>query len=55
MITGIPVWFNIAASDIPGLLVSAVKVSAIVFSVLLAVNVLLSVRIIKEEIKNIRR
>lgn len=55
MITRIPVWFDIAASDIPGLLVSAVKVSAIVFPVLLAVNVLLSVRIIKEEIKNIRR
>lgn len=55
MIARIPVWFDIAASDIPGLLVSAVKVSAIVFPVLLAVNVLLSVRIIKEEIKNIRR
>lgn len=55
MITRIPVWFDVAASDISGLLVSAVKVSAIVFPVLLAVNVLLSVRIIKEEIKNIRR
>lgn len=55
LITGIPAWLNIAASDIPGLLVSAIKVSAIVFPVFLAVNALLSIRIIKEGIKNIRK
>ena len=51
MITGIPVWFPITASSIPGLLVSAVKVSIIVFPVFLAVNALLSIRIIQEEIQ----
>ena len=56
MITRISSWLDIAASDIPGFFVSAVKVSAIVFPVFLAVNALLSVRIIKEETqKNIRR
>ena len=55
MITGIPAWFEVAASDIPGLLVSAVKVSAIVFPGLLAANALLSIGIIKEELKNIRK
>lgn len=55
MITRVSAWLDVAASDIPGLLVSAVKVSAIVFPALLAVNALLSVRIINEAIKNIRR
>lgn len=57
MIQGIPVWLNIAASDIPGLFVSAVKVSLIVFPAFLVVNALLSIRMIKEEIqkKNNRR
>lgn len=57
LINRIPVWLAITASDIPGLFVSAVKVSAIVFPVFLATNALLSIRIIKEETqkKNIRR
>jgi Na+-driven multidrug efflux pump len=56
LVVQIPAWFDIGASDISGLFVSAVKVSAIVFPVFLAVNALLSVRVIKEEIqkKNIR-
>lgn len=56
LITCIPVWIDVVASDIPGLFVSAIKVSAIVFPVFLAVNALLSIRIIKEETqkKNIR-
>lgn len=56
LVAQIPAWFDIAASDIPGLFVSAIKVSAIVFPVFLAVNALLSIRIIKEETqkKNIR-
>jgi hypothetical protein len=41
--------FHITASDIPGLFMTAVKVSAIVFPAFLAVNALLSIRIIKEE------
>ena len=45
LIAGIPGWFAIAASDIPGLLVSAVKVSAIVFPAFLAVNALLSIMV----------
>lgn len=57
LIIQIPVWLNIVASDIPGLFVSAIKVSVIVFPIFVAVNALLSIRIIKEEIrrKNIRR
>lgn len=55
LIMQMPVWFDIAASNIPGLIVSAVKVSVVVFPAFLAVNALLSIRIIKEEIKNIRR
>ena len=51
LIIWIPVWLDITASDIPGLLVSAVKVSVIVFSVFLVVNALLSIRVIKEEIQ----
>jgi len=53
----ITVWFEIVASDIWDLLICAVMVSAIVFPVFLAVNGLLSIRIIKEEIqkKNFRR
>jgi hypothetical protein len=56
LVVQIPAWFDIGASDISGLFVSAVKVSAIVFPAFLAVNALLSVRVIKEEIqkKNIR-
>ena len=52
-----PVWVDIAASDIPGLLVCAIKVSVIVFPVFFAANALLSIRIIKEEIqeKNSRK
>ena len=51
LITQLPRWLDITATNIPGLLVYAVKVSVIVFSVLLAVNALLSVRIIKEEMQ----
>ena len=50
LIALIPTWFDVAASDIPGLLVSAVKVSVIVFPVLMATNALLSVRIILNKI-----
>ena len=49
LMTWIPVWLDIKAFDIPGLLVSAVKVSLIVFPAFLAVNALLSIRIIKEK------
>lgn len=55
LITQIPVWLDIAAADISGLLVLAVKVSAIVFSVFIVVNALLSVPIIKEEIQKKHR
>ena len=51
LIIRIPVWLDISASDIPGLFVSALKVSAVVFPVFLSVNALLSIRIIKEEIR----
>ena len=51
LIIWIPALLDITASDIPGLLVSAVKVSVIVFSVFLVVNALLSIRVIKEEIQ----
>ena len=51
LIIRIPVWLDIAATTIPGLLVSAIKVSVIVFPVFLAANALLSIRIIKEEIQ----
>ena len=51
LIIRIPVWIDIAATTIPGLLVSAIKVSVIVFPVFLAANALLSIRIIKEEIQ----
>lgn len=47
----IPVWFEVTASDIWGLLLCAVKVSAIVFPVFLAVNGLLSIHILKEEMQ----
>ena len=50
IINRIPVWLDITATDIPGLFVSAIKVSVIVFPMFLAVNALLSIRIIKEEI-----
>lgn len=50
LIIRIPVWLDIAASDIPGLLVSAVKVSLIVFPVFLVANALLSIDMIKEEV-----
>jgi O-antigen/teichoic acid export membrane protein len=49
LMTWIPVWLDVTAFDIPGLLVSAVKVSLIVFPAFLAVNALLSIRIIKEK------
>ena len=51
LIAWVPDWLDIAASDIPALFVSAVKVSAVVFPAVLAVNGLLSIRIIKEEIQ----
>ena len=49
LMTWIPVWLDVTAFDIPGLLVSAVKVSLIVFPAFLAVNALLSIRMIKEK------
>ena len=57
LIIRIPVWFDITASDIPGLFVSAIKVSVIVFPMFLAVNALLSIRIIKVDFrrKSIRK
>ena len=51
LISRMPLWLDIAASDIPGLFVCAIKVSAIVFPVFLAVNALLSIQIIKEEMR----
>lgn len=49
LINRIPVWVDIAASDIPGLFICAVKVSLIVFPTFLVANVLLSIRSIKEQ------
>lgn len=43
LIARLPVWIDIAATDILGLLVSAVKVSLIVFPVFLVANALLSI------------
>lgn len=54
LITQVPVWISIASTDIPGLLMSAIKVSAIVFPVFLVVNTLLSIPAIKEEIQKKR-
>lgn len=51
LITQIPVYLDITASDILGLLVCAIKVSLIVFPVFAAVNGLLSLQLIKEEIQ----
>lgn len=48
LIVLIPTWLPVAAADISGLLVTAVKVSAIVFPAFLAVNALLSISVIKE-------
>jgi O-antigen/teichoic acid export membrane protein len=49
LINRIPVWLDIGAADIPGLLVCAVKVSFLVFPAFLAANALLSIGIIKEK------
>lgn len=51
LINRIPVWVNIAAADILGLFVCAIKVSVIVFPTFMVANALLSIRIIKEEIQ----
>ena len=51
LINRVPVWVDISAADIPGLLVCAVKVSAIVFTAFLALNALLSIRVIKEQMQ----
>ena len=51
LINRMPIWVPVAATDIFGLFICAIKVSAIVFPVFLAVNALLSVRTIKEEIQ----
>ena len=51
LIIRVPGWVDVWAADIPGLLVCAIKVSAIVFPAFLAVNALLSLRIIKAEIQ----
>ena len=52
LITQMPVWFDITATSIPALLVSAVKVSVVVFPAFLALNALLSIRTIKEMLHN---
>ena len=51
LINRVPVWVDISAADIPGLLVCAVKVSAIVFTAFLALNALLSIRVMKEQMQ----
>ena len=51
LILGIPVWLDVTATDIPELFLVAIKVSAIVFPVFLAVNSLLSIGIIREELQ----
>lgn len=51
LITRIPGWINISASDIPGLLICAVKVSVIVFPTFFAANLILSPQILKKENK----
>ena len=51
LINWMPIWVPVAATDIFGLFICAIKVSAIVFPVFLVVNALLSVRTIKEEIQ----
>ena len=51
LINRVPDWVDLSAADIPGLLVCAVKVSAIVFTAFLAVNALLSIRVMKEQMQ----
>lgn len=51
LIIWVPIWVDVAAADIPGLFICAIKVSVIVFPVFLATNALLSIRIIKEELQ----
>lgn len=52
LIYWIPRYINVAAPDILGLLICAVKVSAIVFPIFVILNALLSFRTVKEEIEN---
>ena len=49
LISRIPVWLDITASNILGLFLCAIKVSAIVFPVFMAANALLSIRMLKQE------
>lgn len=51
LVIRVPLWVDLTATDIPGLLVCAVKVSAIVFPTFLAANGLLSIRTIKDVIR----
>lgn len=44
LIIRIPVWLNVTAFDIPGLFVCAIKVSLIVFPVIILVNMCLSIK-----------
>lgn len=55
LILCVPAWVDIPATDLFTLFVSAVKVSVIVFPAFLAVNALLSIRIIQEEIQRKKR
>lgn len=51
LITQLPFFLDIAASDIPGLFICAIKVSVIVFPAFFVANALLSPNIVKEELQ----
>ena len=51
LISRVPAWVEVAATDILGLFLSAIKVSAIVFPVFAGLNALLSIRIIRDMLR----
>ena len=50
LINRIPVWVDIAATDIPELFICAIKVSLIVFPVIILVNIFLSIKALRKAI-----
>ena len=52
LINRVPLWLDIGATDIPGLFLCAIQVSAIVFPVLAGMNALLSANIMKDMFYN---
>ena len=51
LINRIPVWLDIAATDIPRLFLCAIQVSVIVFPVFILVNMVLSINVFRKAIK----